>query len=347
MPTLDSCDNSNLIPGFLTFTIIGTDQEILSPNTPCLNPTRIPAAAATAPQFLVKNASGVEARAPTIAVKDNASGTVTTVRLNGNWFITTANGTSVQTLRLAYTDWGGTKQSAWLTGTPTDGFAFLTAALDSSATTSPVNCLDDGTCGVSPTLKYIGADGQQYAATVRGYRAPTGTPTFSAASEGSPTILDAGGFAPGNAVQPVTYRWSFKDNDCVLVFDPCTPSELASATGPTTTYTWDAGGTYRVDLTATDALGAQATTTLQVPVASLPPAFVFAPDCATSPNVPCNAWSGNQGAASQSWVPSATPAARAGSRSLWIGAMLSRPSRRSAATARSALSRPAASAHSL
>jgi hypothetical protein len=295
MPRLDSCDNSNLIPGFLTFTIVGTDEERLSPNTPCLNPTRIPTAAATDPQFLVKNASGVETLAPTIAVRDNASGTVTTARLNNTWFITSANGTTAQTLRLAYTGWDGTQQSAWLTGTPTDGYTFLTMALDSSATTSAVNCLDDGTCGIDSTLKYIGADGQQYSATVRGYQAPTGTPTFSAANEGSPVVFDAGGFAPGGAVQPVTYRWSFKDNNCALVFGDCTPTELASFTDATFTYTWDTGGTYRVDLTATDAIGAQATTTLQVPVASLPPAFVFAPDCATSPNVPCNNWSGNQG----------------------------------------------------
>lgn len=295
MPTLDrSCDNSNITPGFLTITIIGTDQQILSPNTPCLNPTRIPAAAATDPQFVVKNASGVEVLSPTISVKDSASDIVTTARLSGNWFITSANGTTAQTLRLAYTDWEGNQQSAWLTGTPTDGYAFLTAAVDSSETTAASTCIDDGTCSAGATIEFIGADDQPYSATVRAYQAPTGTPTVSNAEESIPAILDAGGFAPGGAVEPVTYRWSFKGADCALVIGlPC--SELGNATGSTVTFTWDAGGTYQVDLTATDAIGAQATTSLQVSVASLPPAFAFAPDCAASPNVPCNTWGGNAG----------------------------------------------------
>jgi hypothetical protein len=295
-PSLRSCDNSLIIPGMVALTIIGTDQTTLSSNTPCLNPTRIPAAAATDPQFVVKNASGIETLSPTIAVKDADTDGATVARLSNNWFITSANGTTAQTLRLAYTDWDGKQQNAWLIGTPTDGYAFLTFSppADASAAVEPDTCEADGACGASPSLKYIGADGQKYSATVRPYLAATGTPTFSIASESNPVVLDANGFAPGGAVAPVTYRWSFKVANCNLYFDiPC--PEAASATGATVTYTWDSGGTYQVDLTATDAQGAQATATLQVPVATLPPTLAFAPDCATSPSVPCNTWSGSQG----------------------------------------------------
>ncbi len=295
-PSLNSCDNTNIIPGMYTLTIIGTDQTSLVSNALCLNPTRIPSASDTDPQFIVKNAAGVETLVPSITLKDSASGAGTVVRMSGNWFVTQSNGTTIQTLRIGYTDWDGNAQNAWLIGGTDSGYSFLTFSFpdDTSTTISPETCLTDGFCGLSTSIEYIGTDGQHYSARLRGFQAATGTPTVTGAAEGNPATLEANGFAPGGAVEPVSYRWSFKGTDCALVIGlPC--SELASLTGSTVSYTWNAGGTYQVDLTATDAVGAQATTTLQVPVQSLPPTFALAPDCATSPNTPCNSWSGNPG----------------------------------------------------
>ena len=294
-PSLNICDNSIfLAPGMYELTLINSDQVRLTDSTPCLNPTSIPAAVTADPQFIVtaKN-TGAQTLSPTISVKDAASSTVTTARLNKTWFVTQSNGSTAQTLRISYTDWNSKQQNAWLIGNATDGYAFLTFAppADASTTVDASICVADGSCGVGASIKYIGADDQQYSATVRPYQAPTGTPTVTSAVEGSPATLDANGFAPGGAVAPITYQWSFKASNC----SPLSCATVATASGTTATYTWQTGSTYQVDLTATDALGAQATTTLQVPVISLPPTLTFAPDCATSPGVPCNTWSGAVG----------------------------------------------------
>jgi uncharacterized protein YjbI with pentapeptide repeats len=295
-PSLNSCDNSIfLAPGMYELTIVGTDTTQLTDSTPCLNPTKIPAATATDPQFLVTTqSSGAQALAPSITVKDTTSNSTTTAQLRGNWFITTANGTTAQTLRLAYTDWDGKQQNTWLVGNPTNGYTFLTFSppADASVALSPATCIADGTCGTGAAIKYIGADGQKYSATVRPYQAPTGAPTASPnAVEGSPSIFDANGFAPGAAVAPITYQWSFKGPFC----NPFICTTEGTASGPTVTYSWQTSGTYLAEVTATDALGVQATTNMLVPVSAAPPTLTLAPDCAASPNVPCNTLSGNVG----------------------------------------------------
>jgi hypothetical protein len=164
-PRVASCDNSLFLPpGLYELTVIGTDTTTITDSTTCLNPTIIPKATATDPKFIVKNAAGVETLSPTISVKDTSTGTVSTARLSGDWFITQTNGTAAQTLRLAYTDWDGDEQNAWLVGNPTDGYVFLTYSppADATKTVDPETCADDGTCGSDTAIKYIGADGQHY-----------------------------------------------------------------------------------------------------------------------------------------------------------------------------------------
>ena len=55
-------------------------------------------------------------QSPTITWKDAGSGSTTTARLSTNWFITQVSGSAAdaQTLSIAYTDWNGTEQRAWL-----------------------------------------------------------------------------------------------------------------------------------------------------------------------------------------------------------------------------------------
>ena len=292
-PKLESCDNTkSLAPGMYETKDVTADAITLISSTPCLNPTAIPAATATDLQFLVaaKN-TGSQTLAPSIQVKNGA--VTTTARLSGTWFVTTANGTTAQTMRLAYTDWNRKQQNAWLIGNPTDGYSFLTYAppADVSTTVDPETCVTNGTCGAGPSINYIGADGQPYSASVQPYQPPTGTPTIIAGAEGSPLTLKANNFAPGGAVAPVTYQWLIKAGNCNFLSCPT----VTTLTGDTVNYTWQAGGAYRVDLVATDKVGAQATTTLQVSVSSLPPTLTFAPTCSSAPTVPCNQWDGQLG----------------------------------------------------
>src|SRR5262249_9032377 len=181
-PEKRSCDNSATRP---EFTNLGSASVIFFQSTvPCLNLTVIPAPSATDPQFLVKAKDATTTSlAPTIAVKDPASGSTTTVRLHGNWFITQANGSTAQTLRLAYTDWDGKQQNAWLLGNPTDGYEFLTFSppADTSTSVDSSTCVANGICGYGASIKYTGADSQKYSASVQGYTPSTGTPTYSKA----------------------------------------------------------------------------------------------------------------------------------------------------------------------
>src|SRR5262249_28108654 len=152
--------------------------------------------------------STTQTLASSITWKDTDSGTTTTARLHGNWFITQSNGAETQSLRISYTDWDGKSQNAWLLGDPTDGYTFVTFSppADASTTVDVATCVANGYCGADASIKYVGADGQKYSATVRGYLPPTGTPTYSANPvETRPVSFDANGFAPGGATLPITY----------------------------------------------------------------------------------------------------------------------------------------------
>src|SRR5262249_28845821 len=138
-----------------------------------------------------------------------------------NWFI---ENESTQTLGIAYTDWNGTEQNAWLVGDPTDGYAFLTFAppADSSTTVDPSTCVANGLCSYGPSIEYVGSDGQDYSASVQGPVPPTGSPTYSTLVQGSPVIstavqgspvtFNANTFAPGAATGPIAYTWEFQQS---------------------------------------------------------------------------------------------------------------------------------------
>jgi hypothetical protein len=277
-PVDRTCDNSTVNWEFIPLTVNGVTR--LSPNPPCLNVTDIPSASGTDPHFLVQAKDATtQTTSPTITWKDAASGTTTTARLSENWFI---ENESVQTLRMAYTDWNGTEQTAWLLGDPTNGYGFL---ILSSSTADPSTCVTDGTCSFSPSIDYVGSDGQDYSASVRGYSPPAGSPSYSTAVEASPVTFQANDFAPGGATTPITYTWQFQKAGCGIpcVLDdagvPAPPEYSDPVSGDTATYTWQTSGTYHISLTATDAKGLQANDTFTVAVGDVPPRLQVSPTC--------------------------------------------------------------------
>jgi hypothetical protein len=286
-PLNQTCDNSDMTtaPGLTVITGAITATHTLDL---CLNPTAIPPSSPTDPQFVVQaKGSTTQTASPTITWRDAASGTTTTARLSGNWFI---ENESVQTLRITYTDWNGTEQDAWLLGDPTDGYAFVNFSPPpgSSTQVDATTCKADGTCSYGTSIDYVGSDGQDYSASVQAYQPPTGEPTFSSgAAEGSPVSFDASSFAPANATAPITYQWQFETDDCGQpcgnnVLNPIgstppvtfVPTYTDPITGTTVTHTWQVGGSFAVKLTAIDANGALATDTFSVSVASVPPTLV-------------------------------------------------------------------------
>lgn len=289
VPRSGTCDNS-VIPSAL----YGSGETWISPTgamintTPCLNPTPIRASAATDPQFLVQQRGDSTKQASrTITWTDTASRT-TTARLSGNWFIDSVNGTTVQTLRIGYTDWNGNERVAWLLGDPKDGYHFLGFTLPTSTSPSidPSTCVADGTCSYSSSLDYVGSDGQDYSASVRGYQPSVGSPAYANGIEGSPVQFDANGFEPGNATGPIHYQWRFQRAGCGIpcqTFDPTTltsgPAYTDPVTGDTVTHAWQTSGSYLVELAATDANGVQATDTFTVVVADVPPSLQLSPPC--------------------------------------------------------------------
>ncbi len=105
-------------------------------------------------------------------------------RLTGSWFVETAtpsggSPTTVQTLEVRYADWSGTEQIAWLIDTP-EGYTFVGVPEQSPSAPpfDPSTCVADGTCWTSPSINFVGADGNDYSAWVQG--------TTSAATNGTP-----------------------------------------------------------------------------------------------------------------------------------------------------------------
>ena len=177
---------------------------------------------------------------PTIGYRDGATGAATTARLSKNWFITQASGTTTQRLRLEYTDWEGKTQNAWLLGTPTAGYKFVTFSRGASNTLDPETCIGDGTCGAGDALEYLGSDGKNYSAKVRGPSVATGEAKFSPIkpAEGSPQSFSANGFSFTDAVGPLTYQWRFQNGGCnfgtggCMGPDPTAPFNSFLPTGP-------------------------------------------------------------------------------------------------------------------
>ena len=243
---------------------------------------------------------------PTLTWKDPGTGATVTARLSRTWFVTRVDGTTAQTLRIAYTDWAGQRQNAWLVGNPADGYTFIRYALpgDAGAPAAPADqstCLTSGDCSYSAAIEYVGGDGLKYTASVRAPARPAGAPAYSAPEEGSPATFEANGFGPAGAVAPVAYRWRFQKTGCITpggltgcqvalndgtVTGNYGPDYSAPVAGETVAFTWDASGPAQVELTATDAAGATVTTAFPVAVANAPPTVGLTPDCPGGSCVP-------------------------------------------------------------
>jgi hypothetical protein len=167
-PSPTSCENSQT-------PLVGSTIPV-----PCLNAPPIPSATSTDPTFAIQQQGATTTTyANAINWKDKEENTTSTDRLSGNWFIdqvTNANGTSstVQTLRMLYTDWSGTERTAYVVDFPTDGYKFV-GFTTPDASSPPVNwktCVTDGTCSYSSSIDYVGTDGKNYSATVVPPRCP-------------------------------------------------------------------------------------------------------------------------------------------------------------------------------
>ncbi len=305
-PTNQTCDNSSPIPPGVTV----TDGTIILQGSfmPCLNPTPIPPASATDPQFVVQEKGGtLTSTASSITWQDAAAGTTTTARLSGNWFVTNE---STQSLSITYTDWDGNEQVAWLVGSPSTGYQFIGNNLTAGngQQPDPSTCLTDGVCWTSGSIDYVGGNGNDYSAgvqppgsgssvgTVSGDN-PTGFPSWGPAVEGSPVDFSPNTFGPlgafdaqGQVSSPITYTWQFQQTVCNVgclqtnVGAPDYTTPITSSGG--TDYTFPTSGTYAVLLTATDANGEQAVDSFNVSVGDVPPTLTLNPDC---PAVQCEA----------------------------------------------------------
>ena len=227
--------------------------------------------------------------------------------MSGNWFVVQrSNSTNeAQTLSIPYTDWDGNEQIAWLVGNPTAGYQFVgyNATAGSSTQLDPSTCVADGVCWTSPSIDFVGSDGNDYSAevqapgtgatgtigTVSGDN-PTGFPVFGYAVEGTPVEFFASTFGPlaafdpnrpGQLVDDMTYTWQFQDGVCnlgCLSTNGVGPTYGPAITGGVIDYTFPTSGTYAVQLTATDdANNEQAVDDFTVTVADSPPAVAVSP----------------------------------------------------------------------
>jgi hypothetical protein len=293
-PDLRACDNSNpgLPPGITViagfFTYVGA---------PCLNPSPIPPPAPDDVQFLVQAQGGTTTTLlPTISYRDATTGSATTARLSKNWFVTEANGSTAQTLRIEYTDWSGKTRNAWLLGKTSAGYTFVTFAPSAatSATFDPDTCDDDGTCSIGD-LEFLGSDGHNYSAKPRGPSVPTGEAKFSPTkpAEGSPQTFSANGFSFTDAVGPLTYEWRFQNGGCNFgtggcmripdTLGPLVPSYGDPVSGESVTHSWTLAGTFLVELTAIDSRGIRGSKAFPVTVENVPPTLAVHGECILDP----------------------------------------------------------------
>jgi hypothetical protein len=271
-PTNDSCDNDPLAPppgitiqnGFL----------LNLKAAPCLNPTAIHQASPDDPKFLVQEQNAaLPTVTQTLSWKDASTDAASTATFSGNWFVIDSAGARRQSLQFDYTDWDGNEQSAWLLQDQITGnYVFVSydvAGVDDTADLSD---------SASDTIKYVGSDGKKYSAKVKVQALPTGSPKATTkAIEGQPVTVNANDFKPGDAVDPVTYKWRFETESCHVGWNTCLvvvgrgPSFGDYVDGATVDHTWQAAGAFLAELTATDATGASATTQMIVNVANEKP----------------------------------------------------------------------------
>ena len=281
-PRDEYCDNSSTIPENIKHGGVFVNLSWI----PCLNRTGIPEATPYDPRFLIKeDGETTGTLSPTITFQDHAA-TTTTARLHDGWFILEPTGSyDEQTLAIEYIDWNGKKQRAWLLGNPNASQVFV--SLDATADLSGglQDCLDNGLCSESESLRYLSPDGKKMSATVEQWKPAVGAPSYDATPvELSPASYDANGFAPTDATGAVSYEWRFEEGPCTK---PCEvldtilgPSYGNPVAGEKVTHTWPYSGAFTVALTATDAEGRTATTSFEVQVENVPPRILqLVPDC--------------------------------------------------------------------
>ena len=259
---------------------------------PCLNAPPIPAASPlVGPVFAISLNSGTAAApalgeaivSPAIAWKNAKKNTNNVTRLSGLWFIQQSTGplgtTTVQTLRMHYTDWSGIGRTAWLTNFPTQGYRFVGVVdTDGSVSVRSETCLQDGTCSYTRTIEYVGTDGRLYSAHVippPPPLAPTVVAEYSPSSpyEGELVTFTATGSSPLGAI--VSYDWEIscppEPGAPFGTIPQCFFTPFTTGTGATIAHTFPMGGNYFVQVKATDETGASSTTGYRALVADLPP----------------------------------------------------------------------------
>jgi uncharacterized protein YjbI with pentapeptide repeats len=296
-----TCDNSNPSsePGLTV--LAGIVTVVGKP--PCLNPTAIPPASSSDPQFLIQAMGATtQTSSPTLTWQDVASGTTTEARLNSTWFITRVNGstTETQALSIDYTDWNAKEQRAWLVANANSGYTFLSFSPPANGTSvDPSTCVSTGVCSYGSSINVIGSDGQHYSASVKAYSTPVGTPSYSSAIEGSPVTFSANTFVPASSSGPYAYEWRFQKAGCG--FQACidttgAPLYTDPVGGETAMYTWQSSGDYRVEVTVTDPASPPhvAVATLTVSVLDVPPTLTLSAACPAP--APCDTRTSNSGA---------------------------------------------------
>lgn len=247
------------------------------------------------PDFSVSENGGPAVLQPTITYYDKVSQLTALTRIHNNWFlvhatdnqgnpiqVTDNTGTvdsTLQTLRIMFTDWNGKEQSATLVNVPNVGYKFVTMQQQSSTTTlDPTTCAAANTCAFTDTIDYVDAHGNKYAAQLVNPVFPTvTTPTWSPASpiEAQPVSLSTI-VGPSNGAFGV--NWAIQDKPLSLLSTICTtlsgqpcPPPTVGVAGNPATYSFPTSGAFSVTVTASDDVGRSASKTVSVNVADVPP----------------------------------------------------------------------------
>ncbi len=166
-PTFTTCNNN---PGGI---VIGSFDATPAATAACLNPTPVPTEASYDPQWVVTpEGATTSTTQPTITYTDSASQLTSTTYLSGNWFVNTAtiNGTAAttQSLRLQYTDWNGNEDTAWVFDNDNPPEFLVVNDSDLGSSFDPSTCLSSGACWETPSIDFVGGDGNDYSASVTG-----------------------------------------------------------------------------------------------------------------------------------------------------------------------------------
>ncbi len=300
-----NCDNSLLTPAdYLGDREVKTvpdplhpGQFTLVPIAPCLNPSPIPAATSTDPLFQLRPREWqcCEPRitqSPTLTLQSASDGGTSTTRVSGHWFVTRVGSDDfdVQTLRLAYVDWAGDAQIAYLLTHDDNTYSFVGSRFEGPV--DPDTCVADGSCWSSDHIEYKTADGRDFTAGLELPKPPVGYPQVLTATplSGAPVKFGPGLFQPADSEGMVTWDWRFQKAGCGF---PCTTASGPDYTEPVPSqdhpsYTWETAGTYAVELTAHDGLGRHAVTTFNVTVGETPPQLSLRPACTPLDLTECN-----------------------------------------------------------